>query len=126
MEPALRPTPLNECDKSPSKLRHAAQFPWTIWRSQASFSGITPLISKRYFDGPEIAPAYWGKDVMQQSAQLLDYYRLEPGSVLDVETRSRHYRIECLGGDSVRISGHPQLCPEPVAARLEGSLNHEG
>ncbi len=63
---------------------------------------------------------------MQQSAELLDYYRLEPGSVLDVETRSRHYRIECLGGDSVRISGHPQFCPEPVPARLEGSLNREG
>ena len=63
---------------------------------------------------------------MQQSAQLLDYYRLEPGSVLDVETRSRHYRIECLGGDSVRISGHPEYCPQPVPARLEGSLRRDG
>ncbi|HEY1243041.1 MAG TPA: hypothetical protein VGF16_20905 [Bryobacteraceae bacterium] len=61
---------------------------------------------------------------MQQPAELLDYQHLEPGSILDVETRTRHYRIECLGGDSVRISGHPQYCPEPVPARLEGSLNH--
>jgi len=63
---------------------------------------------------------------MEQSAELLDYQHLEPGSVLDVETRSRHYRIECLGGDSVRISGHPQFCPEPVPARLEGSLKRDG
>lgn len=90
------------------------------------FRGITRLNLKRHLDGPEIAQAYRGKDAMQQSAELLDYHRLEAGSVLDVETRSRHYRIECLGGDSIRISGHPRFCPEPVPARLEGSLNREG
>ena len=49
-----------------------------------------------------------------------------PGSVLDVETKSRHYQIECLGGDAIRISGHPKYCPTPVEARLEGSLDGEG
>jgi hypothetical protein len=47
--------------------------------------------------------------------------RLERGSVLDLETESRHYRIEYLGGEQVRISGHPQLCPLPVIAQLKGS-----
>ena len=63
---------------------------------------------------------------MHKTAELLDYQHLEPGSVVEVETKSRHYRIECLGGNSVRISGHPQYCPEPVPAKLEGSLNREG
>ena len=63
---------------------------------------------------------------MMATAELLDYQSLAPGSRIDVETRSRHYYIECLGGSSVRISGHPEYCPEPVAARLEGSIDQEG
>ena len=59
-------------------------------------------------------------------AELLDCRSLEPGSVIDVETTARHYRIECLGGNSVRISGHPQFCPTPVLAELEGSVTGEG
>jgi hypothetical protein len=54
-------------------------------------------------------------------AELLDCRSLEPGSVT-----TRHYRIECLGGNSIRISGHPQYCPTPVVAELEGSVTGEG
>jgi hypothetical protein len=61
-----------------------------------------------------------------RSAQLIDCKSLEPGSVIDVETTSRHYRIECLGGNAIRISGHPQFCPTPVDAQLEGSVTSEG
>ena len=61
-----------------------------------------------------------------ESVELLDCAQLKPGSVVDVETRSRHYRIECLGGHAVRVSGHPKYCPAPVDAELEGSLTHEG
>jgi hypothetical protein len=51
---------------------------------------------------------------------------LIPGSLIDVETKSRHYHIECLGGEEIRISGHPKYCPEPVPAYLQGSLDPEG
>lgn len=51
---------------------------------------------------------------------------LSPGSLVDVETKSHHYRIECLGGDAIRISGHPEYCPYPVPAQLQGSINLEG
>jgi hypothetical protein len=51
---------------------------------------------------------------------------LRPGCLIDLETKSRHYRIECLGGDTVRISGHPEHCPRPVCAQLKGSLNEHG
>ena len=61
-----------------------------------------------------------------ESVELLDCASLEPGSIVDVQTRSRHYRIECLGGHAVRVSGHPKYCPAPVAAELEGSLTREG
>jgi hypothetical protein len=56
----------------------------------------------------------------------VDLQTLRPGSMVDVETSSRHYRIECLGGDAIRISGHPEYCPEPVPAQLQGALDQDG
>ena len=51
---------------------------------------------------------------------------LHEGAMIDVETRSRHYRIKYLGGDQAWISGHPRLCPIPVRAQLEGSIGDSG
>jgi len=34
--------------------------------------------------------------------------------------------IECLGGTKIRVSGHPDYCPEPVRASLQGSVDKEG
>src|SRR5579862_2683555 len=60
------------------------------------------------------------------SAELIDCKSLVRGSLIDVETKSRHYRIESLGGYAIRISGHPEYCPDPVVAQLHGSVNKEG
>ena len=60
------------------------------------------------------------------SGALIDFKNLLPGSLIDVETKSRHYLIECLGGNAIRISGHPDYCPEPVPAQLQGSVGKEG
>ena len=60
------------------------------------------------------------------SVELVDCQSLAPGSLIDVETKSRHYQIECLGGNAIRISGHPECCPSPVPACLHGSLDKEG
>jgi hypothetical protein len=60
------------------------------------------------------------------SAELVDCNSLAPGSQIEVETKSRHYQIEWLGGNAIRISGHPAYCPNPVPARLHGSLDKEG
>jgi hypothetical protein len=46
--------------------------------------------------------------------------------VIDADTRGHHYRIEYLGGDQIRISGHPSYCPTPVGAKLRGSLAPSG
>lgn len=62
---------------------------------------------------------------MLNSAEFLDCSNLPPGSLIDVETKSRHYQIECLGGSAIRISGHPEYCPNPVTAELEGSFDRE-
>jgi hypothetical protein len=56
----------------------------------------------------------------------VDLKSLSPGSLIDVETKSRHYRIECQGGNAIRISGHPEYCPYPVPAQLQGSIDKEG
>jgi hypothetical protein len=61
-----------------------------------------------------------------ESVELVDCSSLAPGSRIDVETKSRHYFIECLGGNGIRISGHPEYCPEPVHVRLHGAVDHEG
>lgn len=55
--------------------------------------------------------------------QLTD---LERGAMLDIETKTRHYSAEYLGGDKVRISGHPQWCPTPTEVHLRGSLRNSG
>jgi hypothetical protein len=60
------------------------------------------------------------------SAELVDCKSLACGSLIDVETKSRHYQIECLGGNAIRISGHPEYCPDPVPAQLHGSVDKEG
>jgi hypothetical protein len=60
------------------------------------------------------------------SAELIDCKNLSRGSLIDLETKSRHYHIECLGGTAIRISGHPDYCPDPVPAQLQGSFNQEG
>jgi hypothetical protein len=60
------------------------------------------------------------------SAELVECKSLERGSLIDVEAKSRHYQIECLGGNRIRISGHPEFCPEPVTAHLQGSFDGEG
>ena len=60
------------------------------------------------------------------STQLLDCRNLPPGSLIDVETQSRNYHIECMGGNSIRVSGHPEFCPNPVMASLQGSLDRDG
>jgi hypothetical protein len=52
------------------------------------------------------------------SAEYINCAGLPPGSLLEVETKNRQYRIECLGGDAIRISGHPNYCPEPVSGRI--------
>ncbi len=49
-----------------------------------------------------------------------------PGSLLNLETATRVYQVECLGGSEVRISGHPRYCPEPVRAHIFGSINRHG
>lgn len=61
---------------------------------------------------------------MRENAELLEgvyLHALDAGSTIDIETKSRHYQIEYLEGDRIRISGHPQWCPTPTLARLCGS-----
>jgi len=66
---------------------------------------------------------------MTEKAEFLQGVRLsspDTGSVIDLETKSRHYRIEYLERDRVRISGHPRWCPTPVLAHLHGSRGGSG
>jgi len=46
---------------------------------------------------------------------------LPPGAVLDIQTENRYYTLVRLGGESVLLSGHPELCPDPIEVRIQGS-----
>jgi len=43
------------------------------------------------------------------------------GAVLDVQTANNLYQIENRGDGEVLISGHPEICPEPVLVSFHGS-----
>jgi hypothetical protein len=60
------------------------------------------------------------------TAEWVDPQSLPPGSMLDIETRNRRYQVECLGGSRIRICGHPDLCPTPSSATLQGSADKAG
>jgi hypothetical protein len=60
------------------------------------------------------------------SAEFVHCESLPPGSLLEVETKNRHYQIECLGGNAIRVSGHPEYCPTPVSGRLRGAADRHG
>jgi hypothetical protein len=60
------------------------------------------------------------------SAEFLDIHNLSAPSTIVIETKSRSYKIDCLGGNAIRISGHPEYCPEPVSAWLHGSIDPDG
>jgi len=80
-------------------------------------------------NGQRLADIAGRKAFMTTQANIpegIDIQNLSPGSLIDVETKSRHYQIECLGGNTMRISGHPQYCPNPVDAELAGSMDREG
>jgi len=59
------------------------------------------------------------------SAESVDCMDLPPGALVEVETKNRCYRIECLGGNAIRISGHPEYCPTPVPGQLENSSSED-
>jgi hypothetical protein len=65
-------------------------------------------------------------DAVTNSRDGIYLRSLDPGSILDVETQGRHYKIEYVGGNEILISGHPCLCPEPVCAELRGSVKSSG
>ena len=44
-----------------------------------------------------------------------------PGTVLEVETQNRAYRIQYQGLGRALISGHPVFCPEPTPVTIHGS-----
>jgi hypothetical protein len=46
---------------------------------------------------------------------------LPVGAVLDVQTANTLYRIENRGDGEVLISGHAEICPDPVLVSFQGS-----
>jgi len=47
--------------------------------------------------------------------------RVPRGTVLEVRTENHIYTVVSEGWAKVQISGHPEFCPDPVAAHIHGS-----
>ncbi|HLG95442.1 MAG TPA: hypothetical protein VKX49_03920 [Bryobacteraceae bacterium] len=60
-------------------------------------------------------------NIIQSEVEGGVYLRdLQPGAVLDIQTRNRSYRLVNLGEEAALISGHPEFCPEPVRVQVQG------
>jgi len=46
---------------------------------------------------------------------------VQPGTILEVKTQNRAYKILYKGRDQAMISGHPVFCPKPVPVIIHGS-----
>lgn len=60
------------------------------------------------------------------SAEFVNVHSLARGALIDVETKNRCYQIECLGGNAIRICGHPEYCPAPISGQLQGASDKTG
>jgi hypothetical protein len=47
--------------------------------------------------------------------------RMPIGSLIEVQTLNRIYSVIYLGDGEAMISGHPEICPEPVKVYIAGS-----
>jgi hypothetical protein len=47
--------------------------------------------------------------------------RLQPHSVLQIQTQHRCYTAVMLGGSQALLSGHPEYCPQPTLVAIAGS-----
>jgi hypothetical protein len=63
---------------------------------------------------------------MAEQVERLFIETLRPGAVIDIETRSRLYRIEYVEGDEVLISGNPALFADRSKIQLQGSTSGRG
>ncbi|MBI1357767.1 MAG: hypothetical protein GC160_25805 [Acidobacteria bacterium] len=46
---------------------------------------------------------------------------IRPGETLDIRTKNHLYSVRYLGYGAAEISGHSQICPEPVLVNILGS-----
>lgn len=61
-------------------------------------------------------------DVIQSEIEGGVYLRgLPENSILEVRTRNRSYTLRLVRGGGVLISGHPEICPDPVLVHVNGS-----
>lgn len=62
------------------------------------------------------------RNIIQSEVEGGVYLRdLPRGAVLAIQTQNRFYTLVNLGDESALLSGHPELCPDPVEVRIQGS-----
>lgn len=72
-----------------------------------------------------IVPGISGLEEARDAAGI-NLEELPVGASVVVATGHHSYRMENLGDGNILISGHPKYCPQPVEAKLHGSIGADG
>ena len=70
---------------------------------------------------PHLAAAVNRNIVESEVLGGVDLNVVPAGTILEVQTENRRYRIVHRGWGKAMISGHPEFCPEPVLVQIHGS-----
>jgi hypothetical protein len=62
---------------------------------------------------------------LSNSKDGIQFDNLADGTVLELETKHHRYTLVKSGRGQALISGHPALCPEPVAVEIKGSTERD-
>lgn len=61
------------------------------------------------------------RKVVMETEQCVLPDAITVGTVLEVETSNRVYKVEGCANGQALISGHPMFCPDPIVVKLVGS-----
>ena len=70
---------------------------------------------------PHLADFVNGRIVQSEIEGGVHLRDVQPGTVLEVLTQNRSYKLRYEGMGKAMISGHPVFCPEPVLVTIQGS-----
>ena len=79
------------------------------------------LFERVFEPNPHLADSINHRIVQSEIEGGVHLRNMAPGTVLEVETQNRAYRIEYQGLGRALISGHPVFCPKPTPVVIHGS-----
>jgi len=83
--------------------------------------GVTSGLPDLFQPHPHLSDAINRNIVQSEMEGGVWLARVPVGTHLEVQTMNNLYKIIHLGDGDAMISGHPEICPEPVRVHISGS-----